>query len=148
MSLTLVGSRLASEGEEFVYQGEASGCSGCPYRKQCLNLEEGRRYVVQDVREGGQELECAVHADGVKAVEVEPTSFEANVPSKSTYTGSKVKLAGECPYTDCPSHSLCEPLGGDFDSEYRITEIVGDPPHEHCALDRSLTKVKLSPTDF
>lgn len=147
MSLTLVGSRLAEVGQEFVYRGEASGCAGCPYRKQCLNLEDGTRYVVRDVREGGQELDCAVHADGVHAVEVEPTSFRANVPSKSTYAGSKVRLAGECPHTECPSHPLCEPLGADFDAEYRITEIVGDPPHDHCALNRSLTQVELAPTD-
>ena len=147
MTLTLVGTRLAEVGTEFVYQGEADGCAGCPYRKQCLNLDEGIRYVVTDVRERGQELDCAIHDQGVQAVEVEPTSFRANVPSKSTYAGSKVTLAGPCSHTECPSHSLCEPLGADFDTEYRITEVIGDPPHDHCALNRSLTKVELAPRD-
>lgn len=147
MPLTLVGTRLAQSGTEFVYQGEASGCAGCPYRKQCLNLEPGTRYEITDVREGGQVLDCAVHDEGVLAVEVEKTTFRANVPSKGAYAGSKVGMAGECSHTECPSHHLCEPLGVDLDREFRIVEIYGDPPHEHCALDRTLTEVELAPSD-
>lgn len=147
MSLTLVGTRLATEGREFVYRGEAAGCEGCPYRKQCLNLDEGTRYSITTVRDGGEVLDCAVHDGGVLAVEVEPTTVEANVPSKGAYAGSRVRLAGSCPHTDCPSHDLCEPLGADMDEEYRIVEIHGDPPHETCHLNRSLTKVTLAPTD-
>lgn len=147
MPLTLVGTRLAQAGTEFVYQGESSGCAGCPYRKQCLNLEVGTRYEVTDVREGGQVLDCAVHDEGVLAVEVEKTTFEANVPSKGAYAGSKVAMAGECSHIECPSHHLCEPLGADLDREYRIVEILGDPPHEHCALGRELTQVELAPSD-
>lgn len=147
MSLTLVGTRLAHSGAEFVYRGESAGCEGCPYRKQCLNLEVGTRYVVTDVREGGEVLDCPVHEEGVVAVDVEPTTIEANVPSKGAYAGSRVTLAGECPHTECPSHPLCEPLGAEMDREYRIVEILGDPPHEECALDRGLTRVKLAPAD-
>ena len=146
MTLTLVGTRLAADGEEFVYRGESAGCEGCPYRKQCLNLEIGTRYRITAVRDGEQ-LDCPVHEDGVTAVDVEPATFEANVPSKGAYAGSKISLAGTCPHTDCPSHDLCEPLGAEMDEEYRIVEILGDPPHEICHLDRSLTKVRLAPTD-
>ncbi|MFW5939935.1 MAG: UPF0179 family protein [Halolamina sp.] len=146
-TVTLVGDRLADPGQEFVFQGEASGCAGCPYRGQCLNLEEGTRYEVTDVRENTQLLDCAVHDGGVRAVEIEPTSIPANVPAKSAYSGSKAKLAGECPHSDCPSHPFCVPLGADFDEEYQIEEVVGDPPHETCALDRDLTKVELAPRE-
>lgn len=147
MPLTLVGTRMAEEGAEFVYRGEASGCAGCPYRKQCLNLEEGTRYVVSSVRDGGQVLDCAMHDGGVLAVEVEPIAIQANVPSKGAFAGSKARLAGECPHTGCPSHDLCEPMGVDFDREYRIKDVLGDPPHDHCALDRSLTRVELAPPE-
>ncbi|MFB6267263.1 MAG: UPF0179 family protein [Halodesulfurarchaeum sp.] len=147
MPLSLVGTRLADPGEEFVFQGEASGCTGCPYRKQCLNLSPGTRYEITAVRDGGQVLDCAVHDEGVIAVEVEPTDFDANVPPTGAFAGSKTTLAGECPHTGCPSHHLCVPLGVDFDREYRITEMLGDPPHEHCALDRELTKVRLAPPE-
>lgn len=147
MSLTLVGTRLAEPGTDFVYRGEAEACAGCPYRKQCLNLDEGVRYEVTSVRDGGQVLDCAVHDEGVLAVEVEPTSFPANVPTKGAFSGSKVSLAGPCSHTECPSHHLCEPMGAAFDQEYRIVEVVGDPPHDYCALDRDLELVELAPPD-
>ncbi|MFB6130904.1 MAG: UPF0179 family protein [Salinigranum sp.] len=146
-NVTLIGTRLADVGREFVYEGESDACEGCPYRQQCLNLSVGTRYRVTGLRENAQTLECAVHDGGVRAVEVEPASVPANVPSKGTYVGSKTKLAGPCPYTDCPSHEFCEPDGAEFDVEYRVREVLGDPPHEYCPLDRDLTLVELAPRE-
>ncbi len=82
-TVTLVGTRLAEAGEEFVYRGEASGCEGCPYRDQCLNLTTGNRYRITNVRQSGQTLDCAMHQDGVRAVEVEPAPIQANVPRRA-----------------------------------------------------------------
>ncbi|WP_313695530.1 UPF0179 family protein [Halorarum halobium] len=144
-AVTLVGSRLAEAGAEFVYEGESSACEGCPYRSQCLNLTEGRRYRVTGVRDNTQLLDCAVHDEGVRAVEVEPTGLTACVPSRGAYAGSKASLAGPCPHVECPSHEYCVPLGADFEEERRIDEVRGDPPHETCALDRDLTLVEFSP---
>ncbi|PSP92958.1 hypothetical protein BRC84_05485, partial [Halobacteriales archaeon QS_1_68_44] len=141
--VTLIGERLAEVGTEFVYRGESEACEGCPYRKQCLNLTEGRRYRVAGVRDSGT-LECAVHEAGVTAVEVEPAPVLANVPSNVAYAGSKAELAGPCQYTECPSHEFCEPAGADFDEEYQITEVAGDPPHDYCMLDRELTLVEFA----
>ncbi|PSQ42952.1 hypothetical protein BRD14_03840 [Halobacteriales archaeon SW_5_68_122] len=141
--VTLIGERLAEVGTEFVYRGESEACEGCPYRKQCLNLTEGRRYRVAGVRDSGT-LECAVHEAGVTAVEVEPAPVLANVPSNVAYAGSKAELAGPCQYTECPSHEFCEPAGADFDEEYQITEVAGDPPHDYCMLDRKLTLVEFA----
>jgi hypothetical protein len=143
--VTLIGSRLAEEGTEFVYGGESTACEGCPYRGQCLNLVEGRRYRVTDVRENARTLDCAVHDTGVRAVDVEPAPVPANVASNRAYAGSKASLEGPCPHTDCPSHPYCEPQGASFDTEYRIQTVVGDPPHDHCALDRDLTLVEFAP---
>ncbi len=143
--VTLIGTRLADVGREFVYQGESTACEGCPYRKQCLNLTEGTRYRIEDVRENAQTLECAVHDGGVRAVEVEPASVPANVTAKSAYAGSKASLEGPCPHTDCPSHEYCVPEGAEFDTEYRIAEVLGDPPHDFCVLDRDLTLVEFAP---
>ena len=146
-TVTLVGSRLAEAGTEFVYEGESADCEGCPYRDQCLNLVEGRRYRVSDVRENTQTLDCAVHDTGVRAVEVEPTGVTACVPSKGAYAGSKASLAGPCPHVECPSHEFCVPLGGSLDEEYRIESVGGDPPHDFCALDRDLTLVEFAALD-
>jgi hypothetical protein len=144
-TVTLIGTRLAEEGTEFVYQGESDACEGCPYRGQCLNLTEGRRYRVTGIRKNTQTLECAVHDTGVRAVEVEPASVTVNVPSKAAYAGSKSSLAGPCPHVECPSHQYCVPDGASFDEEYQIEEVHGDPPHDFCALDRDLTMVEFAP---
>ncbi len=146
-TITLVGTRLATEGSEFVYHGESEACEGCPYRDQCLNLTESRRYEVVDIRDGASTLECAVHDTGVTAVEVEPAPIEANVASSSAFAGSKVSLEGACPHTECPSHEYCEPDGAEFDAEYRIDEVLGDPPHDYCMLDRDLTLVQFEPPE-
>ena len=145
--VTLIGARLATPGEEFVYEGRADACEGCPYQQQCLNLSEGTRYRVTDVRENAQTLDCAVHDVGVRAVEVEPASIPANVASKGAYAGSRATLPGPCPHTECPSHQYCVPDGADFDTEYRIASVRGDPPHDFCLLDRSLTLVDFEPLD-
>ncbi|XVH31808.1 UPF0179 family protein [Haloferacaceae archaeon DSL9] len=146
-TVTLIGARLAEPGLEFVYRGESPACEGCPYRSQCLNLSVGTRYRITDVRENAQVLDCAVHDTGVRAVEVEPMSIRANIPSRGAYAGSKASLAGPCPHTECPSHEFCVPTGADFDEEYRIRSVEGDPPHDVCLLDRSLTLVELERTD-
>jgi uncharacterized protein (UPF0179 family) len=146
-TLTLIGTRLAEVGQTFVYQGEADACEGCPYRDQCLNLTPGRKYEVTTVRENASVLDCAVHDSGVQAVEVEPAPIVANVASKGAYAGSKGKLSGPCPYTECPSHEYCEPAGAEFDTDYQITEVLGDPPHDYCMLDRDLTMVEFAPPD-
>ncbi len=145
--VTLIGTRLASEGTEFVYQGEASGCEGCPYRDQCLNLRTGVKYRVTDVRDNAQTLECAVHDDGVTAVEVETVPVRANVANDDAYAGNRTALEGPCPHVDCPSHEYCVPDGAEMDAEYRIQEVVGEPPHEFCALDRDLTLVEFAPPE-
>lgn len=144
-TLTLVGTSLAHVGEEFVYRGEASGCAGCPYRKQCLNLTDGRRYRVTSVRDDASVLDCALHDEGVTAVEVEPAPVTAAVDASTAYAGSVVTLSGPCPHTGCASHEFCEPAGVDYDDEYRIDEVLGDPPHDYCHLDRDLALVRLQP---
>ena len=144
--VTLIGDRLAAEGTEFVYQGESAACEGCPYRGQCLNLTEGRRYRVTTVRDSGV-LDCAVHDTGVRAVEVEPAPVRANVSSTGAYAGSNAQLEGPCPHTECPSHEYCEPLGASFGDSYRIREVLGDPPHDYCILDRDLTLVEFAPEE-
>ncbi|MFB6299062.1 MAG: UPF0179 family protein [Halobacteriales archaeon] len=143
--LTLIGTRLADVGTEFVYRGEARACEGCPYRDQCLNLSEGTRYRVVDTREDAPILECGVHDEGVVAVEVEPAPIKANVPSTQAFAGNTTELAGPCPHTECPSHEYCVPDGLDFESERRIESVIGEPPHEYCMLDRDLTLVEFVP---
>ena len=143
--LTLIGDRLAEVGMEFVYNGESSDCSGCPYRTQCLNLTPGIRYRIIGIRENASLLECAVHDSGVRAVEVEPAAVLANISDRHAFIGNKVTVPGDCTYTACPSHEYCVPIGNESEQEYRVSEIIGEPPHDYCMLDRDLSLVKLIP---
>jgi uncharacterized protein (UPF0179 family) len=34
-----------------------------------------------------------------------------------------------------------------MDEEYRIQSVVGEPPHDYCALDRDLTMVEFAPPE-
>lgn len=145
--ITLVGTRLAEVGQEFVYRGEARACEGCPYREQCLTLTEGRRYRVTAVRDGASTLECGVHDTGVTAVEVEPAPVTATVAASNAYEGNRASLEGPCPHTSCPSHEYCEPAGVAFGESHRIETVLGEPPHEYCHLGRELTLVEFEPPE-
>jgi hypothetical protein len=83
----------------------------------------------------------------VTAVEVEPAPVRANVASKGAYAGSVARLEGSCPHTECPSHEYCEPMGLDFEDERTIEEVLGEPPHDYCILERDLTLVEFAPEE-
>jgi len=142
-SITLIGTSLAEVGQEFIFRGAAEPCEDCPHRDTCLNLDEGVRYRVMDVRDGGQELDCAVHEDGVRAVDVAESPVLAQVPSKKAFEGSDVTIEEDaCDKTDCAAYKFCVPDGFDFGESYTINEVVGDNPAD-CHYDRSLNLVEL-----
>ncbi|MDY6765473.1 MAG: UPF0179 family protein, partial [Halobacteria archaeon] len=115
----------------------------CPHRKSCLNLKEGVRYRIMEVREGGQTLDCAIHDGGVRAVEVAESPILAQVESKAAFEGSKVTIEEDaCDKTQCPAYSFCVPDGFDFGEKYTINEVVGDNPVD-CYYDKSLKLVEL-----
>lgn len=141
--ITLIGTSLAEVGQEFIYEGPTEACEDCPHRETCLNLEEGVRYRVMDVRDGGQELDCAIHEGGVRAVDVAESPVLGQVPSKKAFEGSNVTIEEDaCDKTDCPAYKFCVPDGFDFGEDYEIKEVVGDNPVE-CHYDRSLSLVEL-----
>jgi len=142
-NITFIGTKLAHKGQEFVYRGETEACEGCPHRDTCLNLDQDVRYRVTNVREGGQVLDCAIHEDGVRAVDVKEAPVVAQVPSRKAFEGSKVTIEKDaCDKTDCPAYRYCVPKGFDFDEPYSIEEVIGDNPVD-CHYDRSLKLVEL-----
>lgn len=142
--ITLIGTSLASEGKEFIYRGGTEACEGCPHRKTCLNLEEGVRYRVVDVRDGGQVLDCAIHDEGgVQAVEVSESRVVGQVESRMAFEGSIVTIEQDaCDKKDCPAYKYCVPEGFDFGEPYTINEVVGENPVD-CHYDKSLNLVEL-----
>lgn len=87
--VTLVGSKLAKVGEEFVFLGAAEKCRQCKLKNSCTNLEVGRRYLVEKVREEIKH-DCEVHEDGVRVVEVREPAVKALVEAKRALKGSKI----------------------------------------------------------
>ena len=87
--ITVAGERFAKPGEEFFFVGEMPECRKCRFRGTCLNLEPGRKYRIESVREGHL-MECALHDGGVLAVHVTPAPIKALVDPKKAVAGSTV----------------------------------------------------------
>jgi len=127
--------------------GESPDCEGCPYRSQCLNLSEGTRYRVTGIRENAQTLDCAVHDAGVARSRSNPR------PSPRTSCRSRRTPADACRSParartpNVRANGYCVPDGADFDDERVIDQVLGEPPHDVCALDRDLTLVEFRAED-
>ena len=87
--ITVIGERLAKPGAEFIFAGEMPECKKCKVRGACLNLEAGRRYKIDSVREGHL-MDCALHDGGVLAVVVTPAAIEALTDTKKAVKGATV----------------------------------------------------------
>jgi uncharacterized protein (UPF0179 family) len=88
-TITLVGSRLAKEGEDFMFLGESRECQKCKLKRTCLNLEPGRKYRIVKLR-GDTVHECFIHDAGVLAVEVMASPILAAIDSKKAIAGARI----------------------------------------------------------
>src|SRR5665648_1194397 len=80
--ITLIGTKLAKVGSEFVYKGPADDCDPCRIKNVCLNLRKGAKYRIVNLRPGVVH-NCEIHDGGVKTVEVVETPIKANVEAVS-----------------------------------------------------------------
>lgn len=79
--ITLIGSKLAKTGGEFIYLGEIEECKNCKFKRLCHgNLEVGRKYKIVSVRSANHP--CIVHEGGVKVVEVVLADLTIMIESK------------------------------------------------------------------
>ncbi len=97
--VTLVGSVLARQGIEFIYEGEVAGCDTCKVKKACNNLQTGRKYRIVSVRTTHHE--CMVHLDGAVAVEVMEAPITVLINADMAMVNSKIKLELSCSRSDC-----------------------------------------------
>lgn len=87
--ITLVGKNFAKKGRQFIHGGKADPCRGCEYEDVCIgNLEKGRRYRINNIREVAHD--CPVHKGGVKVVEVVEPPIKSLVKPKKAMVGSKI----------------------------------------------------------
>ena len=124
--ITLIGTRLAKIGNEFVFRSAAKECQPCKFNKTCLSLNPGSRYKIVKIRNPAK-LECSVHDSGVFAVEVIEAPIRMAVESRKAIKGSKIVFeVPPCSYQDCENYTLCRPSGLRTGDKFSIVEVIDD----------------------
>ena len=141
--VTLVGTVMAKQGIEFIYEGEVAGCDTCKVKKACNNLQTGRKYRVVSVRTTHHE--CMVHLNGATAVEVMEAPITALINAEMAIINSKIKLELSCKKSDCRSFSLCHPDGIVEGEKYIVHDVLGNAP-DICEKGRVLKLVTIKPS--
>lgn len=141
--VTLIGSLLARQDLEFIYEGEPEECRGCKVKKACHNLEPGRKYRVIDVRGTGGH-DCRLHAGEAIAVEVEEAPIIALISAELAIPNSRITYQFVCHEGDCRGYDLCHPEGIIEGEKYEVGEVLGNNPGI-CLRNRSLKLVELRP---
>ncbi|MPN25237.1 hypothetical protein SDC9_172644 [bioreactor metagenome] len=141
--ITLIGSRLAREGLEFIFKGEMPECKKCRLKNTCLNLEPGRRYRV--VRIKSKDIhECFLHDSGVVAVDVSRAPITTSVESRKAVEGAKIMYEpAKCGKRECGEYGTCHPEGLLKGDKCKIVE-VPESLDSKCEAGSSLKKVKLA----
>ncbi|MEA1907637.1 MAG: UPF0179 family protein [Euryarchaeota archaeon] len=141
-TITLIGVRLAKIGTEFIYKGPASECEECRFKNSCMNLLNGRKYRIVNIRTTTTH-NCQVHDGGVQAVEVVESPTISAIESKKAFEGSKIVFEPlSCNKNECGMYDLCHPIGLEFGDKCTITTIIGNAPDD-CIKGLSLKLVEL-----
>ena len=140
VTITLIGSRLAKPGVQFIFRGPAPECDKCKLKNVCLNLTKNKKYQVVAVR-NGNEHDCSLHA-GVRAVEVTPCPIIVSIESRKAFNGSKIVYEEPKCEAACPSYVVCHPQGLVNGDKYTIAEVLGEGPGA-CLKGLTLKKVEL-----
>ena len=140
--VTLIGTVLARQGLEFIYEGEAPECDTCKVKKACNNLQKGRKYRIVTIRTTHHD--CPVHASGATAVEVTEAPVSALISPEMAILNSRIKPELSCNKADCKSYALCRPEGIVEGEKYIVSDVVGNAP-DICEKGRALKLVELRP---
>ncbi len=140
--VTLIGTELAKEGEEFIFLGASTKCEECKLKNACTNLEVDRRYRVEKVRDE-MKHDCYIHEDGVRVVEVTEAPITAAIEGAYTFKNSKIVFAPpNCKEYDCELFDSCHPAGLREGDKCTILDVIGDAPGE-CKNGRVLKLVSM-----
>ncbi|MDW7732642.1 MAG: UPF0179 family protein [Methanolobus sp.] len=141
--ITLVGSRLAKEGEEFIFLGESRECQKCKLKRTCLSLEPGRKYRVVKLRSDTVH-ECFIHDSGVLAVEVVNSPIMAAIDSKKAIAGARISYERpKCSDFDDSLYDLMYPEGLRNGDKCTVCKVI-DSIDEELLSGCSLKKVELN----
>ncbi len=136
--ITLVGSRLAKKGEDFVFLGESRECQKCKLKKTCLNLETGRKYRITEIKNNTIH-ECSIHDTGVLAVEVMPSPIVALIDSKKAIAGAKIVYERpKCTEVEEELQDLVNPEGIKNGDKCTVSLVLGnvDEGYTGCSLKK------------
>jgi uncharacterized protein (UPF0179 family) len=140
--ITLIGTKLATIGMEFIFKGATFECENCKLRNTCTGLEPGRRYRVLGLK-GDLIHECPIHEGGVRAVEVTESPIIAAIDTRKAFAGSKTILELiKCNDESCNMYELCHPIGLKEGDRCTIVEVIGEAPDD-CSLGHKLKLVEL-----
>lgn len=140
--VTLVGTVLAKQGMEFIYEGEVAECAACKVKKACNNLQKGRKYRIVTVRTTHHE--CSVHLNGATAVEVAEAPITLLISPEMAIINSRIKPELTCNKSDCRSFPLCRPEGVVEGEKYVVVDVLGNAP-DICEKGRMLKLVEIRP---
>ncbi len=139
--VTLIGDRIAREGDAFVFVGPQPECRECRLKSACLQLDRGRLYEVVKVRDIHHEDECRYHENGVRVVEVRPALVSATLKSRLAMEGSIVEYARPvCANHECENFRLCHPPGLEGPTRVKVTKVSHTLS---CPLGYDLTRVEI-----
>ncbi len=140
--ITLIGTKLARVGNEFIFKGGSKECEPCKLNKTCLSLNPGSKYRITAIRNGGK-LECFVHDSGVCAVEVLEKPIVVGIDSRKAIKGSKIIYEPPaCDLSSCTNYGICIAPGLRKGDKFTIINVVGDIS-ESCEKGRSLKIVEV-----
>ena len=121
--VTLVGAKLAKAGDEFIFLGLPEKCEACKLKKSCANLEVGRRYRIEHVRDEIKH-DCYIHEDGVRVVEVTEPPLKVAIDTKHALKGAKMVFKPAV--ADCEEGDLCHPTGLKEGDRCTILDVIDD----------------------
>lgn len=122
--VTLIGAKLANVGEEFIFSGAAAECEECKLKKSCINLDVGRRYRIEKVREEIKH-DCYIHEDGVRVVEVIEPPIKVAIDAKQAMKGFKIVFVPvDCELPEL--FDLCQPMGLKEGDRCTILNVIDD----------------------
>jgi len=137
--VTLIGEKLAKEGEEFVYLGPNNECRNCKLKTVCFNLKTGRRYKIINIRD--KRHSCAVHDGNAAVVEVQEMPIFAAV-EKNLSEGNTTKIEKkECRNIGCIYFELCNSIALQKDKNYKIISIYESID---CPIGHDLQRAELA----
>ena len=140
--VTLVGTVLAKQGVEFIYEGEVSRMRHLQGEEGLQQPPEREEYRIVSVRTTHHE--CNVHLNGATAVEVMEAPVTMLISPEMAIVNSKIKPELSCNKSDCRSFALCRPEGVVEGEKYVVTEVMGNAP-DICEKGRPLKLVEIRP---